>query len=72
MIVQLHAEVACVDVRGHLPWVSVCAQEASDKFVETDRFGTRQLDRAVQRFLDCDFGQCGSDVIRHDGLHKGG
>lgn len=69
LIVQLRAEVACVDVCGHLPCVSVCAQESSDEFVETYRFGTRQ--RAVQRFLDCDVGQCRSDVIRHDGLHKG-
>ena len=71
MIVQLCAEVECVDVCGHLPCVSVCAQESSDEFVETYRFGTGQLDRAVHRFPDCDVGQCGSDVIRHDGLHKG-
>ena len=38
----------------------------------TDRFGTRQLDRAVQRLLDGDVGQRGGDVIRHDGLHQGG
>ena len=44
-------------------------QESSDEFVHTDRFGARQLDRAVQRLLDCDVGQRGSDVIRHDGLH---
>jgi hypothetical protein len=71
LIVQLCAEVACVDVCGHRPCVSGGAQESSDEFVETYRFGTRQLDRAVQRFLDCDVGQCSSDVIRHDGLHQG-
>ena len=71
MIVQLCAEVEGVDVCGHLPRVSVCAQESSDEFVETYRFGTRQLDHAVHRFLDCDVGQCGSDVIRNDGLQKG-
>src|SRR2546426_11600910 len=71
VIVQLSAEVACVDICGHFSYVSLGAQESSDEFVETYRFGTRQLDRAVHRFLDCDVGQCGSDIIRHDGLHKG-
>src|SRR5213593_3525778 len=71
LIVQLCAEVKCVDVGGHLPCVSVCAQESSYEFVETYRFGTRQLDRPVHRFLDGDVGQCGSDIIRYDRLHKG-
>ena len=56
LIVQLCAEVACVDVCGHFPCVSVCAQESSDEFVETYRFGTSQLNRAVHRLLDCDVG----------------
>src|SRR5882724_12838733 len=60
LIVQLCTEVKCVDVCGHLPCVSVCAQESSDEFVETYPFGSRQLDRAVHRFLHCDVGQCGS------------
>src|SRR5882724_11421768 len=63
LIVQLCAEVECVDVCGHFPCVSVCAQESSDEFVETYPFGSRQLDRAVHRSLDCDVGQRGSDVI---------
>src|SRR6266481_1725013 len=56
LIVYCCAEVACVDVCGHLPCVSVCAQESSDEFVETYRFGTGQLNRAVHRLLDCDVG----------------
>src|SRR5213075_567853 len=71
LIVQLYAEVECLGVCGHLPRVSVCAQESSDEFVETYRFGTGQLDCAVHRFPDCDVGQGISDVIRHDGLHQG-
>src|SRR6266566_3042694 len=63
LIVQLCAEVTCVDVCGHRPCVSGCVQESSDECVETYRFGTRQLDRAVHRFLDGDVGQRGSDVI---------
>src|SRR5215471_7014795 len=64
LIVQLCAEVARVDVCGHLPRVFGCAQESPDEFVETYPFRSRQFDRAVQRFLDCDIGQRGSDVIR--------
>src|SRR5262245_35971187 len=71
LIVQLCAEVARVDVCGHLPRILGCAQESSDEFVETYPFRTRQFDRAVQRFLDCDIGQRGSDIIRRDGLRKG-
>src|SRR2546428_5352343 len=40
LIVHRCAEVERVDVCGHLPRVSGCAQESSDKFVETYRFGT--------------------------------
>jgi len=56
LIVQFCAEVACVYVCGHIPCVSVCAQESSNEFVETYRFGTGQLNRAVHRLLDCDVG----------------
>jgi hypothetical protein len=55
-----------VDVCGHFPRVSGCAQELSDEFVERYQLGTRQLDHAVHRFLDCDIGHYGSDVIRSD------
>ena len=34
-IVQLCAKIACTDVGGDLPRVSVRAQESSDEFVET-------------------------------------
>ena len=47
MIVQLYAEVACVDICDHLAWILGCAQESSDEFVETYPFGTGYLDRAV-------------------------
>src|SRR5215813_1627526 len=61
LIVQLCAEVARVDVCGHLPRILGCAQESSDEFVETYPFRTRQFDHAVQRFLDSNIGQRGSD-----------
>src|SRR5438552_16980239 len=47
LIVQLCAEVAGVDVRGHLPWVSRCAQETPGQFIHSDWFGTRNLDRTL-------------------------
>src|SRR2546427_5918918 len=47
VIVQLCAEVACVDICGDRPCVSDRAKESPDKFVQTYRFGTRQLDCAV-------------------------
>src|SRR6266516_5094521 len=70
LIVYRCAEVACVDVCGHLPWVSVCAQISPDEFVHMYRFRARQLDGAIQRLRDCDFSQGVSDVIGHDGLHQ--
>src|SRR5215468_12500918 len=71
LIVQLYAEVERVDVCGHLPCVSGCAQKLSDEFVERYQLGTRQLDHAVHRFFACDIGHYGSDVIRSDRLQKG-
>src|SRR5439155_4738987 len=41
LIVQLCAEVEGVDVRGHLPWVSVFAQETPDEFIHSDRVRDR-------------------------------
>jgi hypothetical protein len=51
LIVQLYAEVTCVDVCDHLTWVLVCAQELSDEFIETPRLRAGQLDGAVQRLV---------------------
>ena len=61
-----------LDMQRSIKDFLVCAQESSDEFVETELFGTGQLDRAVHWRPECDVGQCGSDVIRHDGLPKGG
>src|SRR5437588_2885618 len=69
LIVYRRTEVTCVDVCGHLPCVSICAQKSSDELVHTDRFRARQFNRAVERLLNCDVGQRGRDVVRHDGLH---
>src|SRR5947207_3286754 len=47
LIVQLGAEVAGVNIRDHLPWVSRCAQETPDEFVHSDWLGTGNLDYTV-------------------------
>ena len=47
LIVQLCAEVLCVDVRGHLPWVSRCAQVTPVEFIHSDWVGTGNLYGAV-------------------------
>ena len=51
LIVQLCAEVLGVDVRGHLPWVSRCAQVTPGEFLHSDWFGTGNLDRVLKYFL---------------------
>src|SRR5215472_16229472 len=47
VIVELCAEVMGVDIRGHMPWVARCAQEAPGEFIHADWFGTGDLDRTV-------------------------
>ena len=71
LIVQLRAEVTRVNICDHLTCVLLRAQESSGEFVQTDPFGTGQLDRAVQRRREGEVGQCSGNVIRYDGLHKG-
>src|SRR5437667_3927050 len=70
LIVQFCAEVGRVHVRGHLPWISRCAQETPGEFIHSDRFGTGHFDRTIHRLTDCDFSQSGGDIIRRDGLHE--
>lgn len=72
VIVHFCAEVASVNVCDHLPCVSFGGQVSSDKLIHAYRFGPRQLDRAVQRLVDCDVGQCGGDVIGRLGLNEHG
>ena len=72
LVVHLDSEIECLNVCGHLPCIVICAQESSDELVHADRFGARQLDRAVQRFLNGNIGQRGSDIVRRDWLHHSG
>ena len=70
LIIQLCAEIAGVDICGHLPRISSCAQEMPDEFIHPNRFGTGNLDRAVQRFGDGNVSQGGGEIIRRDRLHE--
>src|SRR2546423_3263657 len=47
LIVQFCAEVEGMDVRGHLPWVSRCAQKTPGEFIHSDSFGAGDLDCTV-------------------------
>ena len=47
LIVNLYAIIERTDVRNHLAWVAVCAQEMPDQLIHSDWFGTGYLDRIV-------------------------
>ena len=70
LIVHRNPEVTGASVREDRPRVMVCPQRFPDKLVETDRCGTRQLDRAMQWFPDGDLSHDGGDVLGADGLHQ--
>jgi hypothetical protein len=59
-----------VDVGRYASCVPSCAQDSSGELVETERFGTGQLDSAIDRTTHRDLGQRGGDVFRRDGLHE--
>src|SRR5262249_20913462 len=52
------------------PRVPGCAQELPHEVVLTDRFGTSQIDRAVERLSEGRIGHGGGDVVRRYGLHQ--
>src|SRR3989442_5283722 len=49
LIVHCCTEVACVDVGCDLSCVVFCDEDSSGEFVQTERFGACQLDRAIHR-----------------------
>jgi len=51
LIVNLYAIVERTDVRNHLAWVAVCAQEMPDQLIHSDRFGTGYLDLCCRRLF---------------------
>src|SRR4029453_1865381 len=72
LIVHSDAVVERLGIGDYRPGVPGCVQELPHEFVLTDRFGTSQLDRAVQGLRQGRFGHDCGDVIRHNGLHQNG
>ena len=70
MIVHLYAEVERLGIGDDRPRVPGCVQELSHEVVLPNRFGTGQLERAVQRLREGHIGHDGGDVIRRNGLHQ--
>jgi hypothetical protein len=48
LVVHCYAEIERHGIGDNRPCVAGCVQELPHEFVLTDRFGTRQIDRAVQ------------------------
>src|SRR5207253_3731464 len=59
LIVHVYAVVGRAGVGDNLSGVPGCVQELPHEFVLTDRFGTGQIDRAVQWLREGRFGHDG-------------
>jgi hypothetical protein len=70
LVVHGYAVVERLWIGDYRPCVPACVQELPHEVVLTDRFGTRQFDRAVQRLRERHIGHDGGDVIRRNGLHQ--
>src|SRR5438128_1033384 len=70
LIVHRDAEVECLRISDYRPYVSGCVQELPYEVVLTDRFGTGQIEGAVQRLTEGHIGHDGGDIIRRNGLHQ--
>src|SRR5437667_10172299 len=70
LIVHVYAVVERAGVAHNLSRVPGCVQELSHEVVLPNRFGTGQIERAVQRLSEGHIGHDGGDVIRRNGLHQ--
>src|SRR5438034_6245472 len=70
LIVHVYAVVERAGVAHNLSRVPGCVQELSHEVVLPNRFGTGQIERAVQRLSEGHIGHYGGDVIRRNGLHQ--
>ncbi len=71
-LLERRPEIARTLVGRHPARVAVGIQHALDELVETEPFGTGQLDRAVHRRADRRDRQCGGDVVGCFGLDQHG
>src|SRR5438270_10606047 len=70
LVVHCYAVIERLGIGDYRPCVPGCVQELPHEVVLTDRFGTGQIDRAVQWLREGGFGHDGGDIIRHNGLHQ--
>src|SRR5436190_23295579 len=70
LIVHRNAVVERLGIGDHRPCVPGRVQESPHEVVLTDRLGTGQVERAVQRLTEGHIGHDGGDVLRRDGLHQ--
>src|SRR6266446_1837247 len=70
LVVHLYAVVERLGIGDYRPCVPTCVQELPHEVVLSNRFGTGQIDRAVQRLREGRIGHDSSDVIRDNGLNK--
>src|SRR5262245_49313881 len=70
LIVYLNAVVERLGISDYLPCVPGCFEETPYEVVLTDRFGTGQIESAVQRLSEGRVGHDGGDILRRNGLHQ--
>src|SRR5437762_11200931 len=70
LIVHVYAVVERAGIANNLSRVPGGVQELSHEVVLPNRFGTGQIERAVQRLSEGHIGHDGGDVIRRNGLHQ--
>src|SRR6516162_3295910 len=70
LIVHFDAVVECLGISDYRPCVPGCVQEPPHEVILPNRFGTGQIERAVERLSEGDIGHDRGDIIRHNGLHQ--
>src|SRR5437868_14794309 len=70
LVVHCYAVIERLGISDYRPCVPGCVQELPHEVVLTDRFGTGQSERAVQRLSESRVGHDGGDIIRRNGLHQ--
>src|SRR6266850_732758 len=66
LVVHCDAVIERLGIGDYCPWVPGCLQELPHEFVLTDRFGTSQIDSAVQWLREGRIGHDSGDVIRYN------
>ncbi len=70
LIVHRESVVKRLGISDYRPCVPSCVQVLPHEVVLPNRFGTGQIEHAVQRLSEGHIGHDGGDVIRRNGLHQ--